>query len=605
MDLQPASLDIWNSKYRLRASDGAPVDQTPEGTLRRVANALGASAAQSALFYNSLTAGCYPGGRIMANAGAEAHKPSASLINCTVSQKIDDSMDGILHAVHMAGLTLQAGCGIGYNFSSLRPNGSPVAGAGAKTSGPISFMEIFNAACKTISCAGGRRGAQMGMLHMSHPDILAFINAKRTVGALTQFNLSVLIPDAFMTAVKNDDEWQTSFVLKGETIKGATYKARWLWDQLMQANYESAEPGVFFIDVANRENPLAGVEEISATNPCGEVPLPVHGACLLGSIDLSRFVDMENGSFELQRFHHHAEVFHEMLDRVVDLANLPLRGYTDALISTRRHGMGIMGLGTALNLMGVRYGSPKAVDLLAHIMGSLAEAGVVVAKHLGEEQGQAPIFANDAARKAYLHFWGDRMFLDRTGTAWGPRFSHAVAIAPTGTLALSFGNNCSNGIEPTFAHSYTRNLLIEGRRTKLPVRVLSKEMLTAPEKAGQFVDASDLTPEEHLVMQATAQKWTDNSISKTINLPASISFDAFKDIYMRAWEMGCKGCTTYRPSEARGAVLVTDAGLQEQQVSFKLDNGETLSLPGGAMVTYDGETSTAALWADYFRGVHG
>jgi len=612
MALQPASFDIWDKKYRLRGKNGAPVDENPEATLRRVALALSKWHGDGEKYFKTLLSGCYPGGRIMANAGAGVHKPSASLINCTVSGVIDDSMDGILRAVHMAGLTLQAGCGIGYDFSSLRPSGAPVAGAGAHTSGPISFMNIFDATCKTIACAGGRRGAQMGMLSMRHPDILAFINAKRTPGALTQFNLSVLVPDAFMEAVKADGDWETEFVLKGERIAGPTYKARFLWDALMQANYESAEPGVFFISVADRNNPLAGVEDIHATNPCGEVPLPANGACLLGSMDLSEFVDMERKTFRSNEIYEHARVFHEMLDRVVDQANLPLQTYTDELLLKRRHGLGIMGLGTALNLIGVRYGSPQAAALLDHVMHIIAKAGVVVSLEMGHRYEGAPIFESNKAGGSWERFWNSRFgegavnsFCDEAGIDyWAPRFSHGTAIAPTGTLALSFGNNCSNGIEPTFAHSYTRNLLVEGRKTKLPVRVHSKEMLLAPHLAHQFVDAGELTPDEHLIMQATAQKWVDNAISKTINLPSSISYTEFKDVYIKAWEMGCKGCTTYRPSDTRGAVLVTDASLQEQQITFTLDNGETISVTGDTELTFQGETSTAALWREYFQNAN-
>lgn len=614
-DLQPISRRVWEEKYALTDADGRRLEKTPADSLLRVAAALSKTDDERDTFYDTMTAGCFPGGRIIANAGAESVKPGASLINCTVLPCPEDSIDGIMSAARNVALTLKAGCGIGINFSTLRPRGWRVNGPGASTTGPIPFMNIFDATCKTIASAGGRRGAMMGMLHARHPDIVEFITAKRSAGMLTQFNLSVLIPDDFMEAVKNGQKWQTRFPVDGQSWSaGPSYDAREIWGLLIKNATEHGEPGVHFIDISNHDNPLSGCEDLAATNPCGEVPLPENGACLLGSIALHRFLSNTSTGlhFDFGELTRHAEVFHEMLDRVVDQANLPLPGYQHELALKRRHGVGIMGLGTALNLMGVRYGSGQAVEILDRIMESIASAGVRVALSGGPE---APFFREmPRAHGQFRRFWHDRfapagnqsmeMLLHEAAfDGVGPRYTHCMSIAPTGTLALAFGNNCSNGMEPSFAHQYTRNLTVEGRRTRLPVIVRSAEALIAPDRIHEFVDAGSLSPDDHLAMQIIAQKWTDQSISKTINLPSSAGEADVAAVLMEAWERRCKGVTVYRPNPVRGSILATADQLSAQEFEFEAGDGTTVKLRGDQMMEYDGEVSTAAEWAAYFGKV--
>ncbi|WP_107330547.1 adenosylcobalamin-dependent ribonucleoside-diphosphate reductase [Metapseudomonas otitidis] len=684
LPLQAASEDIWDSKYRLRRRDGTPLDDTPDHSLQRVARALAEVEPKDVehwyeRFLWALRQGALPAGRILSNAGAQAHKPATSTINCTVSGVIHDAMDDILGKVHEAGMTLKAGCGIGYEFSTLRPRGAFVSGAGAHTSGPLSFMDVYDRMCFTVSSAGGRRGAQMATFDIAHPDVREFIRAKREDGRLRQFNLSLLVTDAFMQAVEQDAEWPLVFPLHARELDEvdlddpaqvlwrdwpihAGYqvredgrvacriygrlKARHLWDMVMTSTYDYAEPGFILIDRVNTLNNNWWCEAIRATNPCGEQPLPPYGSCLLGSIDLTRFVDdpfTDQARFDWERFREVVKVFTRLLDNVVEINGLPLAQQREEITGKRRHGMGFLGLGSALALLGLRYGSPESCVFTEEVAREMALVGWQAALDLAKEKGPAPLLAQrftvteamlrqrpemaadgykvgDSVPGSVLHARYSR-YMQRIAehapelvaqlAEVGARFTHHSSIAPTGTISLSLGNNASNGIEPSFAHVYSRNLIRPGRKTKQKVEVVSYELLAyralvdpqaAPgaESAGHglpewFVTAEDITPAQHVDIQAAAQKWVDSSISKTANVPTDYPFEAFKDIYLYAWRQGLKGCTTFRfnPAAFQG-VLVKDADLEKTRYRFELEDGSVVELKGNEEVEYDGEVHTAA-----------
>jgi ribonucleoside-diphosphate reductase alpha chain len=684
--LQPASLDIWDKKYRLKTKQGEPVDATVDGTWSRVARALADVETTPELrehwherFLWALRHGAIPAGRITSNAGAREHKPATSTINCTVSGTITDSMDDILEKVHEAGLTLKAGCGIGYEFSTLRPRNAYVSGAGAYTSGPLSFMDIYDKMCFTVSSAGGRRGAQMGTFDVSHPDVKEFIRAKREDGRLRQFNLSLLITDGFMQAVETDADWPLVFPvhvkekneidLDDETtvvwrewpshdnyisredglIACKIYghiRARHLWDMIMVSTYDYAEPGFILIDRVNEMNNNWWCEHIRATNPCGEQPLPPYGSCLLGSVNLTRFVRDPFGPkahFDMDEFREVVKVFTRMLDNVVEINGLPLTKQRDEITSKRRHGMGFLGLGSTLTMLKLRYGSPEAIAFTEEVSREMALAGWNVALELAKEKGPAPILAQDFTvtgdmlrrrpemardglkvgdriRGSVLHAKYSR-YMQRVAEVapelvdalaeTGARFTHHTSIAPTGTISLSLANNASNGIEPSFAHSYSRNVIRPGKKTKEKVEVMSYELLAyralinADAKPGSddpgeklpdyFVAADDISPTQHVDIQAAAQKWVDSSISKTANVPTDYPYEDFKDIYFHAYKAGLKGCTTFRfnPAAFQG-VLVKDTDLENTLYRFELEDGSVVEVKGNEEVEYDGETHTAA-----------
>lgn len=640
--LQDASIDVWDSKYRLKGKDGKIIDQTVEDTKDRVANALAAvekdvdgNKSWAKLFRWAMDNGAMPAGRIMSNAGASEYKSDTSLINCTVSGTIGDSMEGILKKVVEAGLTLKAGCGIGYDFSTLRPNGAWVRGAGASTSGPLSFMDIYDSMCFTISSAGGRRGAQMGVLDVSHPDVLDFISAKRDNGRLRQFNMSLLVTKDFVNSVKKDGDWGLKFPADNNEI----YKripARVIWDSIMKSTYDFAEPGFILIDEINDMNNNWFCENIRATNPCGEQPLPPYGACLLGSINLTCFVEgLLEGKpwFSWKKFRAVVGLFTRMLDNVVEINGLPLAEQRRELKRKRRHGMGFLGLGSTLALMGIRYGSEESLEFTERVSMTLALVGWEFGVELAKEKGPAPImeeeFIVDGAlverRPEILDHYslGDRVkgkvllgkysnYMKRLRSAspglvddiikYGSRFTHHTSIAPTGTIALSFGNNASNGIEPSFAHSYNRNIIRPGKKTKESVKVHSYEKAMYEFIHGgdshlpdHFVTASDVTPKEHVDVQAAAQKWVDSSISKTINIPSDFSYEDFKGIYLYAIDRGLKGCTTFRynPSAFQG-VLVKSEDAEKTVYVFKTESGDVITARGTDEIEYDGEVHTAA-----------
>jgi len=683
---QEASLDIWDKKYRLKSKNGEIIDQSIDDTFKRVARALAETEVSKAkreecyeAFLWALRRGAIPAGRITSNAGAQAHKPATSTINCTVSGTIEDSMNGILEKVHEAGLTLKAGCGIGYEFSTLRPKGAYVSGAGAYTSGPLSFMDIYDKMCFTVSSAGGRRGAQMATFEVGHPDAMEFIRAKRENGRLRQFNCSLLVTDEFMKAVADGSDWLLGFPIRESEVEDLDlendqeilwrewpstegyvtrddglvacriYKsvpARRMWDLIMSSTYDFAEPGFILIDRINEMNNNWFCENIRATNPCGEQPLPPYGACLLGSVNLTRFVESpftDQASFDWDQYDQVVRIFTRMLDNVVEINGLPLEHQRSEIARKRRHGMGFLGLGSTLTMLGMRYGSSESVEFTEKVAREMALSGWREALELSREKGPAPIMnevftitgdmirrrpelgadgyqAGDTIKGSVLHTKYSRYMqkiaqidpdLVDALAEEGARFTHHTSIAPTGTISLSIANNVSNGIEPSFAHHYSRNVIREGKKSKEKVPVFSYELLAYkalvnpaampdsedPEARlpDYFVTAEDITPKEHVDIQAAAQVWIDSSISKTANVPTDYPYEEFKDIYTYAHSRGLKGCTTFRFNpEAFQGVLVKDSDLQNTTYRFVLDDGEVVEVRGDEEIEYDGETHTAA-----------
>jgi ribonucleoside-diphosphate reductase alpha chain len=681
--MQVASTDIWDKKYRLKAKDGTILDETMDDTRQRVARKLANLEKKDkgdwfARFLWALRHGATLGGRVMSNAGAEEHKPQTSTTNCTVSDTIPDSMDGILAAVHSGGLTLQRGAGIGYDFSTIRPKGAWVKGAGAVTSGVLSFMDIFDKMCNTVSSAGGRRGAQMGCLDVSHPEVEDFIVAKREDGRLRNFNLSLLITKDFINQVETDGDWKLVFPLKkGEAEANhielsdsekvvwrrwpltdgyitneagqvacmvyKTVRAKDLWDQIMRSTYDFSDPGFLLIDEVNEQNHLWWCEQIRASNPCGEQMLPPGGACLLGSVDLTKFVVdpfQETARFDWEKFRLVCSILTRMLDNVVEINGLPLEVQQKEIIRKRRHGMGFMGLGSALAMLRIRYGAPMAQGFATRVAEEMTIAGLEAGVALAREKGPAPIFNEEVevtqemmnlrpemkhfgikvgttvpARVLYAKF--SRLYqrmkehekyrvgLLKEIEAVGLRFTHQTSIAPTGTIALSFGNNVSNGIEPSFQHCYIRNVIREGQKTKEPVEVLSYEFhafktlmdpkATADNLPPYFVTADSVTPEEHVAMQAAVQPWIDSAISKTVNVPTDFPFDKFQSLYLLAARKGLKGCTTFRFNPAaHNGVLVKKEDLEATSYAFHLVDGTNVVAKGTAKIAYDGALHNAA-----------
>jgi ribonucleoside-diphosphate reductase alpha chain len=551
---------IWDMKYRLKGADGAAVDKTLEDTWARIARALAADerdpGAWAEPFQSALADFKFlPAGRIVAGAGTDRN---VTLFNCFVMGSIPDDMGGIFAHLREAALTMQQGGGIGYDFSSLRPKGAPVKGVGADASGPLSFMDVWDAMCRTIMSAGYRRGAMMATLSCEHPDIEAFIDAKREPGRLRMFNLSVLVTDAFMQAVKEDAPWQLTF--KGVSYK--TVRARELWDRIMRSTYAFAEPGVIFIDRINRRNNLHYAETIRATNPCGEQPLPPYGACLLGSINLAALIKdpfTENARLDEAEFDRIVPLAVRMMDNTIDVSRFPLPEQQQEAMAKRRIGLGVTGLADALIMCRARYGSEAAVALTETWMRRLQRNAYLASVDLAREKGAFPLFD----REKYLA--GETIAaLDKDVkeaiAQHGIRNALLTSIAPTGTISI-LADNVSSGLEPVFSFSYMRNVLMpDNTRSTEEVsdyayRLYKRQFGEHADLPDYFVDAQRLAPGDHLVMQAAVQKYVDASISKTINCPEDISFEAFKDVYLQAYELGCKGCTTYRPNPVTGSVL--------------------------------------------------
>ena len=685
---QDASMDIWDTKYRRKSKDGVALDANIDETYQRVAKALSdveKGKAQQELCYKdflwALRQGVIPAGRIISNAGALEHKPATSTINCTVSGTIVDSMDDILGKVHEAGLTLKAGCGIGYEFSTLRPKDAYVSGAGAYTSGPLSFMDIYDKMCFTVSSAGGRRGAQMATFDIGHPDVVEFIRAKRENGRLRQFNLSLLITTEFMDAVKNNQSWSFSFPVTEKEAKvdqlnltnneqivwrefpvhtgyvvnadglvackiSKTMPARRLWDIIMSSTYDYAEPGFILIDKVNEMNNNWFCETIRATNPCGEQPLPPYGSCLLGSVNLTRFIKKPftaDAQFDWETYRKTIRIFTRMLDNVVEINGLPLQKQRDEITSKRRHGMGYLGLGSTVTMLGMKYGDDASVKFTEEVTKVMAVEGWKAALSLAKEKGAAPIMeqlftvtgemlrkrpgmaadgykVGDQVAGKILHAKYSRYMqqvakiepeLVAELMETGARFTHHSSIAPTGTISLSLANNASNGIEPSFAHHYSRNVIRAGKKSKEKIDVFSFELLAYRELVNHnampysdkpeqqlpdcFISAEDVTPKQHVDIQAAAQIWIDSSISKTANVPTDYPYEDFKSIYEYAYDKGLKGCTTFRfnPEVFQG-VLVKDKDLENTTYQFTLEDGSIVEFKGNEEIEYDGEIHSAA-----------
>ncbi len=564
MQVAPVSQQIWDMKYRLKTVDGHPVDKTIDDTWRRVARELAQVERNpgewESRFYQAMEGFRFlPAGRILSGAGSGRR---VTLFNCFVMGDIPDDMSGIFQHLKEAALTMQQGGGIGYDFSSLRPKGAPVRGVGADASGPLSFMDVWDAMCRTIMSAGSRRGAMMAVMRCDHPDIEAFIDAKREPGRLRMFNLSVLVSDAFMQAVKEDAPWELKF-------GGVAYKSvrvRELWNRIVRATYAYAEPGVVFIDRINRLNNLYYCETIHGTNPCGEQPLPPYGTCLLGSLNLASLVvdPFESGAgVDLDRLGALTATAVRMMDNVIDVSGYPLPEHEHEAKTKRRIGLGITGLADALILCGARYGGGEAVRLTELWMKTIRRAAYLASADLAAEKGVFPLFDREKylAGETVASLDADvRQAIRRQGI----RNALLTSVAPTGTISL-FADNVSSGLEPVFSFRYSRHVLLpDGSRREEEVSDYAYRLFrrlkgeTAP-LPGYFVDAQSLSPMDHLIMQAAVQKYVDSSISKTINCPESISFEDFRDIYAQAYELGCKGCTTYRPNVVTGAVLEVKA----------------------------------------------
>ncbi len=555
----PIAEAIWDMKYRFKEADGTPIDRTVEDSWRRIARALAEVEAEPKVweerFYGALSGFKFlPAGRITAGAGTGRN---VTLFNCFVMGTVPDSMGGIFDGLKEAALTMQQGGGIGYDFSTIRPRGAEVKGVAADASGPLSFMDVWDAMCRTIMSAGSRRGAMMATMRCDHPDVEAFIEAKKDPARLRMFNLSVLVTDPFMDAVKADGPWE--LVFDGRVYR--TVQARDLWNKIMRNTYDFAEPGVIFIDRINKANNLGYVETIAATNPCGEQPLPPYGACLLGSINMATLVTAPftaQAEMDPKALEDLVQLAVRMMDNVVDASRFPLPQQEAEARAKRRIGLGVTGLADALLMLGLRYGSPEAAAQTEKWMHAIARASYMASVDLAKEKGAFPLF--DA--KGYLAS-GNMMQMDadvRDAIAThGIRNALLTSIAPTGTISL-YAGNVSSGIEPVFAYAYTRKVLQkDGSRTEeevvdYAVRLWRELKGDAP-LPDYFVNAQTLPPLDHVRMQAAAQKWVDSSISKTINCPEDISFDAFKEVYMAAWDQGCKGCTTYRPNDVTGSVL--------------------------------------------------
>ena len=596
----PIAEQIWDMKYRLKDIDGTPLDGTVEDTWRRIARALAETEADPAAwedrFYAALEDFKYlPAGRITAGAGTGR---SVTLFNCFVMGTIPDSLSGIFQMLKEAALTMQQGGGIGYDFSTIRPRGAGVKGVAADASGPLSFMDVWDAMCRTIMSAGSRRGAMMATMRCDHPDIEAFIEAKKDPARLRMFNLSVLVTDPFMAAVKADGPWE--LVFDGRVYK--TLDARDLWNRIMRSTFDVAEPGVIFIDRINQLNNLAYCETIAATNPCGEQPLPPYGACLLGSVNMARLVSQPfdpGAELNLTALDDLVRVAVRMMDNVVDASRFPLPEQAAEAKAKRRIGLGVTGLADALLMLGLRYGSEAAAAQTEAWMKAIARSAYLASVDLAREKGPFPLFDAEKflASGSLTHMDADvRAAIRQHGT----RNALLTSIAPTGTISL-YAGNVSSGIEPVFAYAYTRKVLQkDGSRTEEEVVDYAVQMWR--ERFGDaplpdwFVNAQTLPPLDHVRMQAAAQTWIDSSISKTINCPEDISFEDFKEVYMAAWDQGCKGCTTYRPNDVTGSVLTvsetSDAAPGEVPEPIRSEGGEVvyLSEPLERPSTLEGQT---------------
>ena len=597
------SRHIWDTKYRYR-DGGIAYDATIHDTWYRIAHALAANetgdpASWQSVFYNALRDFYFlPGGRIQAGAGT---KHRVTLFNCFVMGIVDDSMEAIFEALKEGAITMQQGGGVGYDFSTLRPRGVIAHSVGSVASGPVSFMRIWDSMCATVLSTGARRGAMMATLRCDHPDVEEFIDAKREAAQLRHFNLSVLISDEFMQAIRDDAQWTLVFPASQLDEGGAVgagdvvnkhwpgfdhpvpcrvlrrVRARDLWSRIMRATYDYAEPGVLFIDQVNRLNNLSYRERISATNPCGEIPLPPYGACNLGSINLTKYVvDPFSASahLDMDGVRGVARTAVRMMDNVIDVSRFPLEAQQHQAAGSRRIGLGMTGLADALIMLGIKYDTAQARNTAAMVMGEICHTAYRMSIELAREKGPFPFFDRDAyLAGAFIMKLPEDI---RAGIAqFGIRNSHLTAIAPTGTISL-LANNVSSGLEPVFAYQFRRRVLeLDGRYTEYQLVDYAYQLWRAmngdaPLPAA-FIDAHGVAPEIHLEMQAALQPYVDSAISKTINVPENYGFEAFKDLYQKAYDKGLKGCTTFRSNPVTGAILATGSEYAESHHCCSLE----------------------------------
>lgn len=588
---QAISQDVLAEKY---LADG---EQSEQELFARVARALAAvekpelQTHWEQQFLANLQRGAIGAGRIMAAAGLDT---KATLINCFVQPVADatngfDSQGnpGIYTALSQAAETMRRGGGVGYDFSNLRPRGALVRGTNSFASGPCSFIDVFDASCTTVESAGARRGAQMGVLRIDHPDVLEFITAKRQKGRWNNFNVSVGVSSAFMQAVRDDAEWELVHVAspsEAQIQAGAhrrddglwvyrSQPARTLWDAIMRSAYDFAEPGILFLDNINADNNLWYAEQIAATNPCGEQPLPPYGCCDLGPVILTRFVReafTPQAFFDMEAFRAAVTVQVRMLDNVLDATVWPLPEQQREAQQKRRIGVGFTGLGDALILLGLRYASDEGLQQAESIARGMRDAAYAASVELAQEKGVFPLFN----AKQYLKSGFAKRLPKELRAAikkYGLRNSHLLSIAPTGTVSLAFADNASNGIEPAFSWTYTRKkrtadggeqfYTVQDHAYRL-YKALHGDEASLPEC---FVSALELSASEHVAMMRCVQPFIDTSISKTVNIPANYPFEDFKHLYMECWEVGLKGCATYRPNDTLGAVLSTDSAPNPSQ----------------------------------------
>lgn len=613
MEHPAIATQIWDKKYRFKRADGTPIDVSVQDTWARIAKALAAAEdgplsnqnGYAGDFYSALEDYQFlPAGRITAGAGTGR---AVTLFNCYVMGTIPDSMDGIFSMLREAALTMQQGGGIGYDFSTLRPKGAEVKGVAADASGPLTFMDVWDAMCRTVMSAGERRGAMMATMRCDHPDIEDFITAKKDATRLRMFNLSVLVTDDFMEAVRTGAEWPlvhkkppphiASRLGNGQWIY-RTVNARDLWNKIIRTTYDVAEPGVIFIDRINNLNNLGYCETIAATNPCGEQPLPPYGACLLGSINLARLVQAaftSQASLDLDQLDRLVATAVRMMDNVVDVSLFPVPQQKDEALAKRRIGLGVTGLADALAMCRIKYGSPEAVAQVSEWMEAIALAAYSASIELAKEKGPFPMFDADGLLRAGS-FAAERLPLEMQDDIrkHGIRNALLTSIAPTGTISL-YAGNVSSGIEPIFAYGYTRKVLqADGSKVEEQVVdyavALYRELYPGAELPGYFTTAQELIPEDHLRMQAAAQHWVDSSISKTINVPVDIPFEDFRDVYEEAYRLGCKGCTTYRPNEVTGSVLEVTKPDAPVVTKEQGQNTSISTYPDGRPKVLSGET---------------
>jgi ribonucleoside-diphosphate reductase alpha chain len=581
---EPIAKRVWDIKYRYRYN-GQTIDQTVEDTWQRVAKAIASVESSKqrkywqSEFYQILENFRFlPGGRIIAGAGTARR---VTLFNCFVMKIAGDSLRGIFDALKEGAFTLQQGGGVGYDFSILRPQGEEADQTGSIASGPLSFMQIWDSMSATMQSSGARRGAMMGNLRCDHPDIEKFIAAKADPMQLRQFNVSVIVTDEFMQAVRDNVDWALVFPVAGKVKKHEkvikrrwsgsgelipcrvvrSVKARQLWQQIIKAAYSYAEPGVIFEDTINRLNPLWYCEWISATNPCGEIPLPHYGACNLGSINLTQFIKQpfsKSVAVDWQGIEVTTKIATRFLDNVVNISKYPLKQQRQMALNTRRLGLGFTGLGDAFVMLGVRYGSQQSLEITHRIMQTIAYTTWKTSIELAKERGSFPLFS----KKQYLQGEFVRKLpseIQKQISRHGMRNSHHNAIAPAGTISL-LANNVSNGLEPIFGARYDRRVrtaddnALQFSVTDFAYRLWQK-ITKSDDLPPAWVDIQTLTPEDHLQIQGVVQTYTDNALSKTINLPENFPFAKLNAVYTKAYELGLKGCTIFRPNPVTGSIV--------------------------------------------------